>query len=699
MTINDNGIYNESVKILRSLYGYNAKFREGQYEAIEATLLHNRTLVVQRTGWGKSLVYFVCTKILRERGRGITFVISPLLALMDNQMYAAKKMELKCDALNGKTKDRHDEIINNILNGTLDIVFITPETLYNDKVNKQIANMNIGLFVIDEAHCVSDWGHDFRLDYSNIYKVLEKIPMNVPVLATTATANNRVVRDLEKQLGGDVFVSRGSLLRNNLSIQVLDLPSPAERYAWIAENVPMIPGSGIIYCLTQRDCEHLSEFLNMNGINACPYYSRDNKEEYLNDEAEHLFMEDNIKVLVSTVKLGMGYDKQNISFIIHYQQPSNVIAYYQQIGRAGRNLKKAYTFLMRGEEDADIHNYFIETAFPTEDESAQVMNAIMENTENGIRVAEISDIVNINMSRLQKTLDFLLNGGYIVKGEKGADKSKFFVTPKVYSYNKEHYDAITALRYDEQRQMQEMTQTTECYNRFIIRCLDDNTSDVCGQCANCTRDNLFPSYPDKKYIDFAQEYLNKLIIRFEPRKQWAATPFTNMKKTKIECQNEVGICLCQYGYPGYGEMVKEGKYAEVPRFCDELAEKSAEVLIPVIEANEIDAITCIPSLRSDLVKDFTIRLAKRCKIPFVELLEKTKSIQQKTMKNSSHQCSNALSSFKVIDDITEMPKRVLLVDDIVDSKWTLTVCGYKLMKNGCEKIYPFALACSSTKEE
>lgn len=694
MTINDSGIYEQSVSILHSLYGNGAKFRCGQYEAIEATLLHNRTLVVQRTGWGKSLVYFVCTKILREKGSGVTLVISPLLTLMDNQMDAAGSMKLKCDALNSKTHDRRDEIINKIIDGKLDIVFITPETLFSDDIQQVIGRINIGLFVIDEAHCVSDWGHDFRLDYSNIYKVLDKIPQNVPVLATTATANDRVVKDLEKQLGGDVYVSKGLLLRDNLSIQVLNLPTPAERYAWIAENVPILPGSGIIYCLTQRDCDHLSDFLNMNGINACPYYSRDKKDEYLNDEAEHLFMEDKIKVLVATVKLGMGYDKQNVSFIIHYQQPSNVVAYYQQIGRAGRKLPKAYTFLMCGEEDADIQNFFIDTAFPTEDESAQVMNAIMENTENGIRTAEISDIVNINMGRLQKTLDFLLNGGYIVK-----DKAKYFVTPKIYSYNKEHYDAIVALRHNEQRQMQEMTRTKECYNRFIVRCLDDNTSEVCGQCANCTRENLFPYYPDKKYIDFAEEYLNKLIIRFEPRKQWAATSFTDMKKTRIEFQNEVGICLCQYGYPGYGEMVKQGKYADTPRFCDELVEKSAEVLTPFIEANEIDAITCIPSLRSNLVKDFTMRLAERCNIRFVELLEKTRSVQQKTMKNSSHQCNNAMSSFKVIDGMTEMPQKVLLVDDIVDSKWTLTVCGYQLMKAGCEKVYPFALASSSTKEE
>lgn len=693
MKVNDYQIYERADKILKSLFGYNAEFRDGQYEAIEATILHNRTLVVQRTGWGKSLVYFICTKLLRENGKGVTFVISPLLTLMNNQHEAAEKMGLKCGVLNSTTKELRSETINAMINGELDLAFITPETLFADEIQVALNSINIDLFVIDEAHCISDWGHDFRLDYCNIYKVLNIIPKSVPVLGTTATANNRVIMDLKKQLGGDVFISRGPLLRKNLSIQVLKLANSAERYAWILENISKLSGSGIIYCLTQRDCDHLAGFLNKNNINVRTYYARNEDSEYLNTEAEQLFKENQIKALVATVKLGMGYDKGDVAFIIHYQQPASVVAYYQQIGRAGRNLDRAYTFLMCGKEDKNIQDYFINTAFPTKEEAEQVVNIIFENTDRGIGLYGIMSKINIKLGRLEKALAFLKNEGFIVK-----EKSRYYSALKKFEYNQAHYEAVTAVRQREQQQMQEMTETKECYSKFVVNRLDDNTDETCGICPNCLGYNEFPVKASEKYINIALDYLEHLIIPIEPRKKWAATAYTKM--TEIEFQNETGICPSKYGDPGYGTLVKNGKYPMPTRFSDELVKKSESILKPVIAENSIDAITCVPSLRSNLVEDFTERLAEKCEVKFIKLLKKSDAKQQKTMQNSSYQCENALKSFDIIDNMNDkMPHRVLLVDDIVDSKWTLTVCGYLLMKSGCEKVYPFALADSSQKEE
>ena len=372
-------------KLLKQLYGEDSYFREGQYEAIEAALTKKRTLVVQKTGWGKSLVYFMSTKILRDRGEGITIVVSPLLALMDNQKEAAEKLGLKCQVLNSTVKDK-ENIIQQMKNGELDVVLTTPETLLKELFIKALPDIRIGLFVIDEAHCISDWGHDFRLDYGKLYKIINNLSNNVPVIATTATANNRVVEDLKKQLGDDVFVSRGNILRDNLYIQVLDMPDDIHRYAWIIENINKLPGSGIIYCITKQDCERLSQFLNENGIKAMSYYSDSSKDEE-NAIAEKLFLNNEIKVLVATIKLGMGYDKGDIGFVIHYQMPSNVVNYYQQIGRAGRNIDIAYTFLMIGEEDIAIQNYFINTAFPTEKEFKMVVNCI--GGADGLKEKEI----------------------------------------------------------------------------------------------------------------------------------------------------------------------------------------------------------------------------------------------------------------------------------------------------------------------
>ena len=413
-TIRDLFVFEKSTAILRELYGPDASFRPGQYEAIEATMTRNRTLVVQRTGWGKSLVYFVCTKLLRERNRGVTMVVSPLLVLMENQIEAAKKMGLRCDVLNSTVKDRKESILSSLEENQLDLLLVTPETLFSEAVQSRLKNIRIGLFVIDEAHCISDWGHDFRLEYGKLKMIIGQLPTNVPVLATTATANDRVVADLQRQLGRNVFVSRGPLTRESLYIQVLNKSEKAERYAWILENVPKLPGIGIIYCLTQRDCDYLAEFLRKHKIAAAAYYSRDGEEgEAINHKIEEDFRNNRLKAIVATIKLGMGYDKGDIAFVIHYQMPSNIVSYYQQIGRAGRNIEKAYIILMHGEEDEEILNYFINTAFPTETETGKLVELIGSN--DGIRVTQIYAALNIRKTRIDKALSFLVNDGYVRK--------------------------------------------------------------------------------------------------------------------------------------------------------------------------------------------------------------------------------------------------------------------------------------------
>ena len=683
-------IHAKATAIIKSLYGANASFRDGQYEAIEATMTQKRTLVVQRTGWGKSLVYFVCTKLMRERGKGVTMVVSPLLVLMQNLIESAEKMGLKCDVLNSAVKDRREDILTSLEDNELDLILITPETLFADEVQKRLRNISIGLFVIDEAHCISDWGHDFRLDYGNLRKIVQQLPANVPILATTATANDRVIADLQKQLGDKVYVSRGPLTRDSLYIQVLNKPDKIERYAWILENVPKLEGSGIIYCLTQRDCDYLSEFLKKNKVSAAAYYSRDGEDgEKLNREIEEKFRTNKLKVIVATIKLGMGYDKGDIAFVIHYQMPSNIVSYYQQIGRAGRNIDKAYIFLMYGKEDEEILNYFINTAFPTEQETKKIVDYIGDR--DGVRIGQIVSAMNIRKSRIDKAIAFLINDGFIRK-----DRGTYYITPKKFVYDREHYDAITAIRKNEMEQMKRLAQTKECYSKYIVSCLDDKTARECSHCSNCLGREIIPSAVSEKFIHIAEEYVNKLIIPIEPRKRWASSSET--RATKIEYINQTGFCISKYGDAGYGELVKQGKYSKEKRFSDELAGKSAEILKSFVQENKIRHICCVPSLRSDLVKEFTLRLASSLKLEFVDALEKTEARQQKEMENSAHQCANAYTSFWVKDGV-RIPKNILLVDDVVDSKWTFTVCGYRLMEAGAEKVFPFALADSSNRED
>lgn len=683
-------IHEKATAILENFYGKDAVFRKGQYEAIEATLTQKRTLVVQRTGWGKSLVYFICTKLLREQKRGVTMVVSPLLVLMENQIVAAKKLNLSCDVLNSTVSDRREEILTALEEDRLDLLFITPETLFSDDVQHHLPNIRIGLFVIDEAHCISDWGHDFRLEYGNLRKIVNRLPENVPILATTATANDRVVEDLKKQLGNDVFISRGPLTRDSLYIQVMNQSSKINRYAWILENVPKLPGSGIIYCLTQRDCDYLAEFLRKNKISAAAYYSRDNANgEAINRQIEEKFRKNQLKVMVATIKLGMGYDKGDISFVIHYQMPSNIVSYYQQIGRAGRNIDRAYIFLMYGKEDEEILDYFISTAFPTEQETEKIVDYIGQH--NGVKLSQLISSMNIRKARIDKALSFLINDGFIRK-----EHSYYYITPKKFVYNRAHYDAVTAARKREMEQMKSLSATTECYSKYIVSCLDDRTARNCGHCSNCLKKELFPSTVSQQSMHTAEEYFSRLVIPIEPRKMWADSSVT--QKKKIAFINQPGFCISKYGDAGYGELVKQGKYSSNKRFCDELVGKSAAVLKPFIQEHHIRHLCFVPSLRNDLVKDFTMRLANSLRLEVIDALEKSEARQQKEMANTAHQCANAYQSFTVKANV-KVPKNILLIDDIVDSRWTFTVCGYRLMEAGAEHVYPFALADSSNRED
>lgn len=679
-------IIEENFKLI---YGPKATFRDGQYDAIKSTLNNAKTLVVQKTGWGKSLVYFLSTKILRQQGKGITVVVSPLLVLMENQKEAADKFDLKSIALNSSVDEIYrNSIINDLKSNKYDLLFITPENLFKDDIRKALPNINISLFVIDEAHCISDWGHDFRLEYGKLYNVLRLLPPNVHILATTATANNRVVDDLKKQLGDNVYISRGPLTRESLSISIVQISNVAERYAWILKNINKLRGTGIIYCLTQKDCEHLASFLNAYGVKARSYYSRDEDEK--NTEAINLFINNKIKVIVATIKLGMGFDKADIGFVIHYQMPSNIVAYYQQIGRAGRNISYANAILMHGNEDLDIINHFIDTAFPSKDECETIIDCL-KNKSGLTKYAitnEIAAEVNLRYERIRKTLDFLYNEDAIYK-----DGNKYYIKPEKYEYNKKHYNDVTAVRRKERDQMCALLSTKECLSKYIVNCLDDYSAVKCKKCSNCSPNTLFEK-PSQDELDRALKYINKLVIPILPRKQWPLKTLSDIHGPLRPMMK--GICLSQYNDVGYGKLVKKGKY-EDSFFADELVKKSAELLKDIIKEHNITQLTCIVSKRSNIVEDFTKRLSRALNITFINTLEKRDASPQKKMENSYYQCINALNSFFVKRG--KYSGNVLLIDDIIDSRWTMTVCAHYLMQAGFNEVYPYALANSSHYEE
>lgn len=684
----DQELFFRATAILKKLYGENARFRPGQYEAIERTIKEKRLLVVQKTGWGKSLVYFICTKLLREEGAGVTLVISPLLALMDNQLSAARKMELNCAALNSTTANERELILMGMEANSYDLVLATPESLMNKKFRQYLPDIRIGLLVIDEAHCISDWGHDFRLEYNKIYRVIVQLQPNVPVLATTATANNHVIEDLQNQMGKPK-VSRGHLMRDNLSIQILPLSDKESRYAWILDNIGRLLGTGIIYCLSRRDCTWLSDFLCENGISAEPYFSGDGEQEKKSQETLKRFLNDEIKVIVSTIKLGMGFDKGNVSFVIHFQCPKNVIAYYQQIGRAGRNISFARTFLMLGGEDYRIHKGFIENAFPSEPEMKRIRQYITA-CPGVCTVNKICAAIDISKKKILKVLDFLEDEGLIEKEWRSSTSGKPYTvyksTAAPFVYRGEHYEEIKQIRYRELEQMQTIADTSECLSRTVVSCLDDIEDHDCGICSNCDPKGRFPVTVSAVSKRRAIDFLENLTIPIDPWNYW---PRNNLvADTKNYYPNLQGIALSKYN-EGLGKLVRDGKYS-TQKFDDQLVRKGARVLKKYIKEHDLCCVTAVPSLNTNVVPDYAKRLAAACGLPYVALLRKTNRSHQKDLNNTSHQFENAYKSFEALS--TSMPSGVVLVDDMVDSGLTLAVCGALLGQAGCERVFPLALA-------
>lgn len=439
-----------------------AIFHDGQWESIEKLLNHNRVLVVQRTGWGKSMVYFLSAKLLREQGRGPTLLISPLLSLMRNQLEMANRIGIIARTINSTNNEQCNQIQTELIANQVDVLLISPERLANDDFRQNIlSNManNIGLFVIDEAHCISDWGHDFRPDYRRIVRVLQAIPPNIPVLATTATANDRVVNDVRSQLGDNIKLIRGSLVRKSLKLQNINMPSPAARMAWLAQTIPTLTGSGIIYTLTQRDAERVSEWLKINGINAKAYHadipSGDNSVS-VREELEQQLLNNEVKVLVATVALGMGYDKPDLGFVIHFQRPASVVHYYQQVGRAGRAVDEAFGILLCGEEDDHIADYFIQNAFPPQQNVTSLIKAL-DASDNGLSVPSLQSALNLRKSKIESTIKYLTVESPSPITKIGS-KWQLTATASTYSIDQNHVNTITQIRRQEQKQMQEYMQ-------------------------------------------------------------------------------------------------------------------------------------------------------------------------------------------------------------------------------------------------
>lgn len=671
-----------------------AEFREGQEAAIQHLVESTqRLLVIQKTGWGKSFVYFIATKLLREAGKGPVILVSPLLSLMRNQIEAATRMGVKAFSITHENDSQSDEIQSLMAQDKVDILIISPERLSNLDFKEKILNKYSAYFsmiVIDEAHCISDWGHDFRPDYRLIERILKNLPQNLRVLATTATANKRVMDDLASILGPNITVHAGDLNRSSLTLQTIELPTHAEKLAWLIENIPKLQGSGIIYTLTIRYAQLVTQWLTKHEIHAEVYNS---KIEGSKESLENALINNELKVLVATVALGMGFDKPDLAFVIHYQMPSSIVAYYQQVGRAGRAIDSAYGILIAGNEDDEISNWFIDSAFPTSIEIHNVLLAL-EKAPTGLTVPKMLTQINMSSSRIEKTLKALSLEYPPLVAKIGTQWRR---TPIPYHDSVlQRAERLTTLRRAELEQMHEYVKLPfESHMHFLIKALDGDTQSI--------QPPSLPPLPinvDSESINIANNFLHRTGVTIKVRHKWPdliGMPQYNLKGRIPDSEKaQEGLALCLWGDAGWAKLVKKGRYEDFS-FDDVLVHECVKMYKTWNLDSSPTWVTCVPSLNNPtLVPNFAQRLAKELNLPFIPLLIKTAHRgQQKSMANLTQQALNIDGSLAISGKPSNGP--VLLVDDIVNSGWTFTVAAWLLRSNGSGHVIPFALATTGYK--
>ncbi len=575
----------------------------------------------------------------------------------------------------------------------VDVLLISPERLANPEFGDKIMPLvgsRPGLIVIDEVHCISDWGHDFRPDYRRIGRIVDRLAGSaVPILGCTATANDRVVADVAEQLGAELTTFRGPLRRDGLALSTVRLDQQPERLAWLAEAIPEFDGSGIIYCLTVRDVENVAAWLQHRGVPAEPYHSDLPTDAKL--EAEDRLQANEIKALVATTALGLGYDKPDLSFVVHFQSPGSPVAYYQQVGRAGRALDRSRGVLLRGLEDEQIQDYFIERAFAAEHFVNDVVNAF-DSFDGPVSLLRLQGKVNVKIGVLELVVKQLDVDGVLRR----VGGSTYERTLQPWTYPASRIEQVTAARRAEQQSMVDYLHTTECRMRFLGNLLDDRWADDCGICDNCTGATAVRQIPTELVAE-AQRFLRKRPIKLMPKKMYFDPAKGSRRMIPDGERIEDGHVLAVWGDAGWGRLVRDGKL-KAGSFDRQLVEALAELIIEWAPKPAPQWVTSVPSLRHPkLVSEFTETLAGRLGLPFLPVVTKvTERPPQKHQQNAAYQQRNVAGAFEVCGDVPLTA--ALLVDDVVDSAWTMTEIGRVLRRAGVPLVYPVALATSAGRD-
>ncbi|MET3984997.1 RecQ family ATP-dependent DNA helicase [Streptomyces sp. PvR034] len=693
-----------------------ARLREDQWRAIEALVAHKRrALVVQRTGWGKSAVYFVATSLLRASGAGPTVIVSPLLALMRNQVEAAARAGIRARTINSANPEEWEGIQAEVAAGEVDVLLVSPERLNNPDFRDQVLpklSAATGLLVVDEAHCISDWGHDFRPDYRRLRTMLADLPPGVPVLATTATANARVTADVAEQLGTgagtDALVLRGPLDRESLSLAVLALPDAAHRLAWLADHLGELPGSGIIYTLTVAAAEEVTAYLRHRGHTVSSYTGKTENAD--REQAENDLQANRVKALVATSALGMGFDKPDLGFVVHLGSPSSPIAYYQQVGRAGRGVEHAEVLLLPGREDEAIWQYFASVAFPPEEQVRRTLD-VLAQAGRPLSLPALEPLVDLRRTRLETMLKVLDVDGAVHRVKGG-----WTSTGEPWTYDAERYAWVARQRSAEQQAMRDYAASTGCRMEFLRRQLDDEEAVPCGRCDNCAGAR-FTVEVSSKALDTARGELGRPGVELDPRKMWptglAAVGVDLKGRIPAGEQASTGRALGRLSDIGWGNRLRPmlaPQTADQP-IPDDVAQAVVAVLAdwargpggwasgaPGAPARPVGVVSLPSRSKPLLIGSLAARIAEVGRMPLLGALEYTDQVPEFGLPSSnSAQRVRGLHQALTVPPalaarLEEAPGPVLLVDDRAESGWTLAVAARLLRRAGAKEVFPLVLA-------
>ena len=706
--MHENALRQAAQERLQALAGPDAVLRDDQWTAIEALVAHRRrALVVQRTGWGKSAVYFIATALLRELGEGPTVIVSPLLALMRNQVAAAARAGVRAATINSANTEEWQAVQDAVAAGEVDVLLVSPERLnspdFRDAVLPELT-ASAGLLVVDEAHCISDWGHDFRPDYRRLRSLLAELPPGVPVLATTATANDRVVRDVADQLGlgaadDETLVLRGPLDRESLRLSVLRIGSAEARLAWLAEHLDDLPGSGIVYALTVASAEDVASFLRDRGHAVLAYTGRTEPAD--RERAEEDLLANRVKALVATSALGMGFDKPDLGFVVHLGAPASPIAYYQQIGRAGRGVRRAEVLLLPGAEDREIWAYFASLAFPPEPLVRQVLDELAR-ADRPLSTAALEPLVDLSRTRLEVVLKVLDVDGAVRRVRGG-----WVATGQPWHYDADRYQRIGQARRAEQQAVLDYLSTPGCRMEFLLRELDDPHAAPCGRCDNCTGARWSDAVSEPA-LTGARERLRQPGVEVAPRRQWptgmAALGVPLSGRIAAGEAAESGRAVGRLTDIGWGNRLRvllgddpdgRPRDGELP---DDLFAACVAVLREWRWPQRPVGVAWVDShRRPKLVRSTAERIASVGRLRLLGALHQPEGAPRRA--NSAQRLAGLWHGLRPTDELaaslSDVDGAVLLVDDHVDTGWTMTVAARTLREGGAPVVLPFALAVTA----